>query len=48
MTMIESTTKQGENEDLETCKIVLLNFLTFGFGFGVWRHFYHKRLNVTL
>ena len=28
--MIESTTKQGENEDLETCKIFFLNFLTFG------------------
>ena len=28
--MIESTQKQGENEDLETCEIVLLNFVTFG------------------
>ena len=26
----EGTKKQGKNEDLETCKIFFLNFLTFG------------------
>ena len=36
------TKKQGENEDLETCKMFFSNFLIFGL------YFYHESLKVTL
>ena len=40
--MMESTKKQGENEDLERCEIFFLNFLIFGL------YFDHKSLKVTI
>ena len=40
--MMESTKKQGENEDLKTCKMFFSNFLIFGL------YFYQKSLKVTL